>query len=339
MATIKDIAAYCHVAVSTVSRVLNDHPDVSADTRRKVLNAARILHYVPNNAARDLVLPQSDTIGLVVRGAENPFFTPIIRAVEKSCGAKGYAMALHQIPVGADEVGEGAELVQSKRLKGLILLGGRYDYTREDVIALGVPFVCCTYTNHFGDLDPAAFSSVSIDDEGEGYRATTMLIEHGHAKIAILLDSKDDRSISERRYRGYCKALSEAGIAIDEGLVCETVDFSMSAAFERATRLLAERPDVTAIFAVADTMAIAAMKAIANAGLSIPQDISVIAIDGIEMSLYTVPTLTTLVQPQAMIGEKTVEILVDVLDNAAPSSHVRLETTLRPGGTVGRVHP
>ena len=187
MATIKDIASYCNVAVSTVSRVLNDHPDVSADTREKVLEAVRELRYVPNNSARDLALQQTDSIGLVVRGAENPFFMPIIRAIEKSCEEKGYTMVLHQITAGGDEVEEGARLVTSKRLKGLILLGGRYDYTREDASALGVPFVCCTSSNRFGDLDPSAFSSVSIDDAAEAYRAVKMLVDNGHTKIAVLL--------------------------------------------------------------------------------------------------------------------------------------------------------
>ena len=81
------------------------------------------------------------------------------------------------------------------------------------------------------------------------------------------------------------------------------------------------------------------MKALANAGRSVPQDVSIISIDGIEMSLYTVPTLTALVQPQALIGEKAVEIMVNVLKGEAACQHLRLETTLRPGGTVGRVHP
>ena len=235
-------------------------------------------------------------------------------------------------------MGEGARLVQSKRLRGLIMLGGRYDYTSDDVSAIGVPFVCCTYTNRFGDLDAGSFSSVSIDDKAEAYRAVKQLIDNGHTKIAILLDSKTDRSISERRFRGYCEALADAGIPLDEGLACETVEFNMEAAFARIERFIAERPDITAIFSVADTMAIAAMKAIANSGRTIPDDISIISIDGIEMSLYTVPTLTTLVQPKALIGEKAVEILVDVLDNGGKTRHVRLETTLRPGGTVGRVH-
>ena len=338
MATIKDIASYCNVAVSTVSRVLNDHPDVSADTREKVLEAVRELRYVPNNSARDLALQQTDSIGLVVRGVENPFFIPIIRAIEKSCEEKGYTMVLHQITAGGDEVEEGARLVTSKRLKGLILLGGRYDYTREDASALGVPFVCCTSSNRFGDLDPSAFSSVSIDDAAEAYRAVKMLVDNGHTKIAVLLDSVHNRSVSERRFRGYCEALAEAGIPLDEALVCETVDFDMESVLEIIERLITDRSDITAIFSVSDTLAIAAMKAIANVGRSVPSDISIISIDGIAMSLCTTPTLTTLVQPQELIGEKAVEILVDVLDKAAPNSHVQLETTLRPGGTVGHVH-
>ena len=334
MATIKDIASYCNVAVSTVSRVLNDHPDVSPDTRTKVLEAARNLRYVPNNSARDLALQQTDSIGLVVRGAENPFFTPIISAIEANCEAKGYTMVLHQIPVSADEVVEGARLVQSKRLKGLILLGGRHDYTREDAEAFDVPFVCCTYTNLFGELGPLDFSSVSIDDRAEAYRATKILIDNGHTKIAILLDSIHDRSVSECRYSGFCESLEDVGIPFDSGLVCETEDFTMKAAYDRTRRLLAERPDVTAIFAVADIMAIAAMKAINDGGGTIPDDISVISIDGIELSCYTTPTLTALAQPQVLMGEKAVDILVDVLEGVAPCSHVNLETTLRPGGTV-----
>ena len=335
MATIKDVAARCNVAISTVSRVLNNHADVSEETRAKVLEAVRDLHYVPNSSARDLVLPQTDSIGLVVRGTENPFFTPVIRAIESSCEQAGYSMALHQIPAGADEVAEGAALVMSKRLKGLILLGGRYDYTQEEVSAIGVPFVCCTYTNHFGDLDRAAFSSVSIDDKGEATRAVRMLLAHGHTKIAILLDSINDRSISERRYKGYCDALAEAGIEVNPDLVVETGNFEMESAYRATADLIARGRDFTAIFAIADTMAVAALKALHDAGISVPEACSVVAIDGIEMSNYTVPTLTTLSQPQETLGEEAVAILVDVLRNGAPTRHIRLETTLRPGGTVG----
>ena len=335
--TIKDVAEYSGVSVSTVSRVLNDHPDVSEAVQVKVLEAVQALHYVPNHAARDLVRPQSDAIGVVVRGAENPFFTPIIRSIEKAVEAAGHTMVLHQIQVNDNELVAGAELARSKRLKGLILLGGRYDYTPEQTAALDVPFVCCTYTNGFGSLDQDTYSSVSIDDRAEAYRSVKMLTDLGHRKIAVLVDSTGDRSISELRYLGYCRALQDAGLEFDPELVVETVDFGMAAAYEKTRRLLEKRPDITALFAIADSLAIAAMKALHDGGKRVPEDCSVIAIDGIDMSLYTIPTLTTLIQPQETMGEQAVRILLDVLEGREPSRHVRLETTLRPGGTIASV--
>lgn len=335
--TIKDVAQRSGVSVSTVSRVLNDHPDVSDAVRAKVLNAVQELHYVPNITARDLVRPQSDAIGVVVRGAENPFFTPIIRSIEKAVEHAGYTMVLHQIQVNDDELEAGAALARSKRLKGLILMGGFYDYTPEETAALGVPFVCCTYANSLGSLEKDTYSSVSINDQAEAYRAVKMLTDLGHRKIAVLVDSTRDRSISELRYLGYLQALQDEKIPLDEDLVLQTGDFSMECAYQKTRDLLGRRKDVTALFAIADSVAIAAMKAIHDAGRHVPEDCSVIAIDGIDMSLYTIPTLTTLIQPKESMGEQAVEILVDVLEGRAVSRHVRLETTLRPGGTVAPI--
>ena len=332
--TIRDVAEYSGVSVSTVSRVLNHHPDVSEAVRGRVMEAVRELRYVPNDSARDLVKSQSDAIGVVVRGASNPFFAPVIRAIEEEAETAGCAMVLHQIRAGEDEIAAGAALARSKRLSGLILLGGRYDYTPSEVELLEVPFVCCTYTNHFGSLGQAEFSSVSIDDEAEAYRAVKMLTERGHRKIAVLLESANDRSISQLRYLGYCRAIRECGGEIDPSLVAETVDFSMSAAREAVRALLEKRPDVTAIFAVADTFAIAAMKALSEAGKRVPKDCSVIAIDGIEMSLYTVPTLTTLEQPQETMGAEAVRILMELRGGRRDGRHVLLPTKLREGNTV-----
>jgi len=335
--TIKDVARRSGVSVSTVSRVLNDHPNVSKTARAKVMEAVRELHYVPNNTARDLVRPPSDAIGVVVRGAENPFFTPIIRSIEQAVEKAGYAMVLHQILVNDDELEAGAALARSKRLKGLILMGGFYDYTPEETAVLDVPFVCCTYANSLGTLDKSTFSSVSIDDRAEAYRAVKTLTDLGHRKIAVLVDSTKDRSISELRYRGYLQALKDAGVEPDEDLVLQAGDFSMAAAYAKTRDLLERRRDVTALFAIADSVAIAAMKAIHDAGRRVPEDCSVIAIDGIDISLYTVPTLTTLIQPKETMGEQAVQILADVLEGRAVSRHVRLETTLRPGGSVAPI--
>lgn len=333
--TIKDVAVYSGVSVSTVSRVLNNHPDVSQKVREKVLAAVDELHYVPNDSARDLVKAQSDVIGVVVRGFENPFFTSVLRAIEQVSSKAGYTVVLNQISTEDDEISAAASLVRSKRLKGLILLGGCFDYTPERIASLEVPFVCCTFTNSFGTLKKTAFSSVCIDDYAEAYRAVKILTDSGHKKIAVLLDSVNDRSISELRFKGYCDALKDAGITLDEDLIVETVDFKMETAYKSTKDLLLRRNDFTALFAIADSMGIAAMKALSDFRKSSPKDCSVIAIDGIDMSLYTVPTLTTLIQPCETMGTEAVRILIEVLQGKRKSQHIRLDTVLRKGGTVG----
>ena len=333
--TIKDVAAYCGVSVSTVSRALNGHPDVSEDMRNKVLDAARALRYVPNRSARDLAMNQSDTIGLVVRGGTNPFFTPIEHAIEHEAELRGYGIVPRQLSSAGDEIGEAAELARTKRLKGVVLLGGRFDYSTEDAQSIGVPFVCCSYTNHFGDLPKDAYSSVSINDKAEAYKAARALIDAGHTRIACLLSATDDQSISQLRYDGYCQALEDAGIPLDRSLVLKTNGFLMSSAYEKVKEAIEAGLDFTAIFSIADTLAIAAMKAIFDTGATVPDDYSVIAIDGIEMSQYTVPTLTTLYQPQETMGQEAVRLLVDVLEGKSKNEHVRLKTTQRSGGTVG----
>lgn len=332
--TIKDVAERCGVSVSTVSRVLNNHPDVSEAIREKVMAVVQELHYVPNNSARDLVKPKSDAIGLVVRGVGNPFFTGVIRAIEHTITEAGYTMVLHQIRSGEDELREGAELARSKRLLGLILLGGCFDYTPEQTVSLGVPFVCCSFTNSFGTLRKDQFSSVSINDQKEAYRAVRMLTERGHKKIAVLLDSIRDHSISQLRYMGYCQALEESGIFLDSDLVEETVTYEMADGYAGMERLLKRRDDFTAVFVISDAMAVAAMKALHDHGKRIPEDCSVVAIDGIDMSAYMVPTLTTLVQPQEEMGESAVRILVDIVEGRAGNRHLLLETAPREGGSV-----
>ena len=238
------------------------------------------------------------------------------------------------IQSGEDELRAGAELARSKRLLGLILLGGCFDYTPEQTASLGVPFVCCTYTNSFGTLERTDYSSVSIDDQQAAYRAVRLLTDYGHRKIGVILDSVRDHSISQLRYKGYCQALQDAGIPLDPELVEETVTYEMADGYAGMERLLKRRSDLTAVFAISDAMAVAAMKALHDHGRRVPGDCSVVAIDGIDMSAYFVPTLTTLVQPQQELGENSVRILVDMIEGRATNRHLQLETRLRQGGSV-----
>ena len=337
--TIKDVAEYSGVSITTISRVINNHPDVREEVRAKVWKAINELHYVPNSSARDLGKTQTDTIGVLVRGVGNPFLNSVLHSIEKAVNRANYNMVMHQIGSSDNELAEGASLVRSKRLKGLIFLGGHFDYTPEQIATLGVPFVCCTYTNSFGSLDKKAYSSVYIDDYAEAYRAVEMLTDLGHKKIAVLLGTTNDRSISELRFKGYCDALKNAGIALDDNLIIEAASFNMGDVFVATEKFLEKGKDFTAIFSIADAMGIAAMKALHIHGYKIPQDCAIISIDGIEFSKFTIPTLSTLVQPCDQLGDKAVEILLDVLKGKKTSCQLRVETALRAGETLAPPKP
>ena len=335
--TIKDIARSCGVSVSTVSRVLNNRPDVSPAVRKRVMEAVARSNFIPNTSARDLVKSQSDALGVVVRSASSLFFDEVIKTIAREIDRRGYSMVLRRIDGKADELKEGAMLEREKKLRGVLFLGGRFDYTPEETAPLTVPFVCCSYTNCFGSLREEAFASVSVDDRLVAARAVEYLIGMGHRRIAVILPSRTDRSISQLRYLGYRAALEQAGIPFEEALVAETGgSYEMRRAYDAVRELLRRGADFTALFTLSDTMAIAAMKSLADQGRSVPEDCSVMGIDGIPLSAYTVPTLTTLVQPVEEMGRQGVSLLLDMVEGTGGPRQIRLETTLRTGGSVAR---
>ena len=329
--TIKDIARQCGVSVSTVSRVLNDRPDVSPENRRKVLSAIQQSNYIPNNTARDLVKTKSDAIGLVVRGVSNPFYTDIIRVIEEQVTARGYTLVMQQIGTCDDEVKRGAMMEREKRLRGLILLGGRSDYSPQELAPLNIPFVCCSYSNQYGTLPSDSYASVSIADEEEAYRAVSELYRCGHRRIAALVSCAEDRSISQLRYQGYVRSLADHGLPLEQELVIEAGSFDIRQAYLAVRRRLMEGARFTALFAISDNMAIGALR---EAGQQIPRDCSVIAIDGLTMSEYINPTLTTLCQPMEHMGRRSVEILLDMVEHRGGPIRETAHTTLRTGESV-----
>lgn len=333
--TIKDIAKLCGVSISTVSRALNDRPDVSEDVRKRILAVVTEHNYIPNNSARDLVKSQSDAIGIVTRGIGNPFFSDLLKTITREIDRAGYSTVLRQIGSDEDEINAGAVLEREKKLQGLLFLGGRFDYTPEELASINVPFVCCTYTNSFGTLEDTEYASVSIDDQEAACQAVNHLIGLGHRRIAAIVPGTEDRSISQLRYNGYRAALDAAGIPYDGELVVESGgSFELEDAYAAAKTLLSKTEDFTALFVVSDTMAMAVVKALSDAGLRVPADISVIAIDGLRAGEYSIPTLTTMVQPAMEMGRESVRILMDMVKDGKPPRHCTLKPRLRIGGSV-----
>ena len=320
--TIKDVAKNSGVSVSTVSRVLNGRPDVSETVRQRVLDEVERSGYIPNNSARNLVRSSSNGIGVIVRGTGNLFFSRVLKTIADEIELFGFTPVPHFIASDADEVKAGAALERENKLQGLLFLGGRFDYTSAELTPISVPFVCCSYTNCYGTLSEESYSSVSIDDYMTARRATEELLRRGHRRIAALIPDRNDRSISELRYRGFRDALSEWG------------SFEMADAYEGVCRLLRLNLDFTALFMLSDTIALAGMKALESHGKRIPEDVSVIAIDGLNVSEYAIPPLTTMVQPAEKMGKESVRILMRMLEEPGYARQKLLEATLREGASV-----
>lgn len=332
--TIKDIAKISGVSVSTVSRVLNNHPDVSEDVRHKVMAVVEEYNYIPNNSARALGQSKSDNIGLIVRGISNPFYTSIIHEIEQDIEKAGYTLVMQQIGSCDDELLAGAMMERDKRLRGLIFLGGRLDSTKDQIAGIGVPFVNCSSNNAYGTLDADSYSSVSIDDTQTAYEAVQELYKEGHRRIAVLLARPDDGSVSQIRYEGYVKALTEAGMAPDEDLIISVDSYNIADAYYGTKKWLEKGIAFDAIFAIADNLAMGAMRALREKGIDVPGQCSIVAIDGIEVSEYMAPALSTYCQPMKELGRTSVELLIDLIEKKGKHRQIILPTIFREGGTI-----
>lgn len=332
--TIKDIAKISGVSVSTVSRVLNNHPDVSEDVRHKVMAVVEEYNYIPNNSARALGQSKSDNIGLIVRGISNPFYTSIIHEIEQDIEKAGYTLVMQQIGSCDDELLAGAMMERDKRLRGLIFLGGRLDSTKDQIAGIGVPFVNCSSNNAYGTLDADSYSSVSIDDTQTAYEAVKELYKEGHRRIAVLLARPDDGSVSQIRYEGYVKALTEAGMAPDEELIISVDSYNIADAYYGTKKWLEKGIAFDAIFAIADNLAMGAMRALREKGIDVPGQCSIVAIDGIEVSEYMAPALSTYCQPMKELGRTSVELLIDLIEKKGKHRQIILPTIFREGGTI-----
>ena len=312
--TIKDIAKLSGVGVSTVSRVLNDRPDVSEESRRRVLEVIAEHNYLPNNSARSLVRTKSDTVGLVVRGVQNPFYTDIIRAIEHKLDLAGYTMVMRQIASGDDEVKCGAVMEREKRLQGLIFLGGRSDYSPAELALLNVPFVCCTYTNAYGTLDPSKYSSVSIADEQEAYRAVMELAKKGHRRIGLLV-LNSPMNIGADRLAGCLRALREVGVEQDPALVRCCAAAAVDGYTQ--TRLMMTMPDPpTAIVCCSEELCTGAVRACMDLSLVPGRDISLVSFD--ELITPLAPTaITSVFSPRRKMAKVAAERLLEMVANPA----------------------
>lgn len=327
---IKHIAKISGFGVSTVSRVINNHPDVSDKTRKKILDIIEEYNYIPNNSARNLKRINTKNIGVLVKGIYNPFFSEIVQIIEKKLNDEGYSMIIHYKYDDIDDIGAAIEFIKEKRLKGLIYLGG--DFNNDDVEQLNnikTPIVI-TSPNIIRNDNKKTFSSVMIENEKAVYKAINHLTKLGHKDIGIITAEVKSQSIGELRLEGYKRALEHNDIEFNDEFL-EVGEFTFDSGYEAMNRLLDKDTDITAVFVSSDIMAIGASKAILSRNLKIPEDISVIGFDGIEYSKYFHPSLTTIKQPKEKFANESIHILLDLINKESEHKHLILETELIKG--------
>ena len=205
--TIKDIAKKCHVGVSTVSRAMNNHPDINPETKEKILKAIEEANYVPNNSARNLKRNDAKAIAVLVKGIGNTFFSELVGILERECEKKGYSCILQYVDEQKDEWDVAIRVGKEKRLRGLVFLGGSFSQSQEKISQMEIPCVLSTICTV--GMPGASLASVSVDDFKESYKMTEYLIGLGHKKIAFITAPKNDASIGKLRLMGYRTALEQ----------------------------------------------------------------------------------------------------------------------------------
>lgn len=338
--TIKDVARLCGVGVSTVSRAINNHPDINEETKQKVLQVIKENHYIPNNSARNLKRSASKTIAVLIKGIDNPFFSGMIKIFEEEIQKKKYSFILHRVDEGEDEVDVAVELVKEKKLKGIIFLGGYFSHSQAKLDQLDVPFVLSTIAIT-DKMEAGKFSSMSVDDFAESYKMVDYLCSLGHKHIGILAATPYDESIGKLRLEGYKKALEDNGITpreewcfySQEDIEC----YTMSNGYELMNKVMASDTGVTAVFAVSDSIAIGACKAVFDAGKSVPEDYCVAGFDGLDMAHYYNPTITTIRQPVEEMAHATIRILFDIIRNKSQNQQRIFQAQLLEGQSTRRI--
>lgn len=334
METIKDIAKVCGVGVSTVSRAINNHPDINPETKEMILRVIKEHNYIPNNSARNLKRTKSKSVAVLIKGIANPFFSRMIEIIEHETQEKKYTFILQRVEQNEDELNVALELANEKKLKGIIFLGGMTTHSEEKIKQLDVPFVLSTSGYLAGKgkdgrwNGKASWSFVTVDDYGESYKIVNYLCSLGHRKIAILAADIEDDSIGKLRYEGYKQALRDNGIEPDKNLEChmdESIDnYSMKTGYGLMKKLLNRTQDFTAVYAIADSLAIGACRAINENNKKIPEDYSVAGFDGLEAGEFYNPPLTTIRQPLEKIAKETVELLFKIMQKDGSNRQIVL---------------
>jgi len=325
MPNMKDVAKAAGVSVGTVSNVLSGRAAVSIAKQEKVKIAIQKLGFRPNGAARTLRTNASKNIGLIIPDIENPYYPELARGVEDAAEKAEYSVLLCNGDRSRNKERRYVDFLLEKGVDGIIIVKPRLSI--DELRALS-ELTALVLVDAEDDSATGSFDIVNVEDYAGVWVGMELLYELGHRRIAYIAGLPESISGSERK-RAYIDFVARYGLDTDAGLRREG-NFSWHSGFAEAYELLSSLRPPTAIVAANDLMALGALKAINERGLSIPQDVSLIGFDDIAMAELSYPALTTIRQPKYEIGSMSVKMLFERMQNREDNSFrkVMLKTEL-----------
>lgn len=306
MANIKDVARRAGVSVTTVSHVVNGTRFVSEAARQSVEEAVRDLGYVPSAVARSLKHNTTRTFGMVIPNNSNPYFAEIIRGVEDRCFAAGYNVILCNSNDDPERQAAYVRVLAEKRVDGLVFVASGSDAVVRAILGeIRIPLVLL-------DREVAGAANcdlVEVNHTVGGELATRHLLGLGHPRVACI-SGPPGLSPSSQRRAGWKQALEEAGVERKETDLARG-DFTARGGYLAMQILLKRKPRPTAVFVCNDMMAFGALQAAREVGVSVPEQLSIVGFDDIDLAAFSAPPLTTVAQPKLRIGTLAAELLLE----------------------------
>ena len=324
--TLKDIARKAGVSRSTVSRVINNHPNVSKSARQRVTDIIRETGYHPNVAARSLAMRRTRMLGLVLPRSMSSFFTDpyfphLTQGIAKACNEEDYTLGLFLVGTPEDEEKIFSRVLRKGLLDGILLQSGELgDQLIDDLCKSEIPLVIAGRP-----FNTDGVSFIDIDNVQAAHQAVTHLIKLGHKRIGTIAGAPNN-TVSIDRLVGYRNAVQDAGLELDESLIVKG-DYSEVCGYDSMQKLLPAKPD--AVFAASDAMAIGAIRAVQEAGLAVPKDVAFVGFD--DLPLATMPNiqLTTVRQPVFEFGFTATKMLIERIEKGdTEPKQIILETEL-----------
>ena len=323
--TIKDLARESGYSLGTVSRVLNGHPNVSEKARRAVMAVVEAQGFELNSNAKNLKQSQGDSILIVVKGRGNELFASMVEQYQDIFSRTAYPLIIDYIDELDSEVLRAGVLCREKKPLGVLFLGGTHHNFLEEFSKIQVPSVLVTGSARnlgFGNL-----SSVCADDCKGAACAVEHLLHSGHRQLLVLGGDLTRSDTSRNRYNGCVEAFRRYGLDFKDPCYY-TCRYSYQSGYETMKRALDDGATCTAVFAMADVIAIGAIRAIRERGLRVPEDISVVGYDGLAIGDFLQPRLSTVAQPIEAMAQRSAALLLEQIERHTPASHETIPFSL-----------